>query len=330
MSEFFKEFEHFYSLTSKWQQKFIDELGCTMTTDSIMSFPKEVADGSAYFMEISPDVSVVVFDATIKQKIRFTRKQTDEDFWIIYYDLSDRFNKHEVNGVKHKIGYKSKLSFGIVDNQIKSSYVPEIGNKSYLLRLLISKKAIKSFFEKEALEKSLKAFLKNSKQKIFFYGHIDSRSKVVLHELKQHNMESFNYELLLKNASYSILTYFFERLADHDSTMKFLLEKDVEAVMKSQDFLLSDLLMSFPGVAILAKIAHMSVSKFSSLYKNIYGKSPALFFKTEKLELAKELLENGDFKSVTDLSYALGYNKPAYFSSIYKKHFGVSPNSVRI
>ena len=50
--------------------------------------------------------------------------------------------------------------------------------------------------------------------------------------------------------------------------------------------------------------------------------------KIEKLELAKELLENGDFKSIADLSDALGYSKTAYFSSIYKKHFGVFPNSI--
>ncbi|MCC9074479.1 helix-turn-helix transcriptional regulator [Flavobacterium sp. F-65] len=328
MDEILKEFEHFYSLTSTWQQNYIDEFGCTMISDRIMSFPKEVADGAAYFMEISPDMAVVVFDATLKEKIRFTRIQTDEDFWIIYYDLSDRFNKHVVNGVKHKIGYKSKLSFGIVDNQIRSSYVPEIGNRSYLFRLLISKKMIKSFFEKEVLEKRLNAFLKNNIQKMFFYGHIDSRSKLVLYELKQQRMEDFNYEFLLKNASYKILTYFFERLVNQGANMKSLLEKDVEAVMKSQDFLLSDLLLPFPGILTLAEIANMSVSKFSNVYKNIYGKSPALFFRIEKLELAKELLENGDFKSIADLSDALGYSKTAYFSSIYKKHFGVFPNPI--
>ncbi|MCC9074482.1 helix-turn-helix transcriptional regulator [Flavobacterium sp. F-65] len=323
------EFDHIYSLTSKWQQKFIDEFGCTMITDHLLNFPQDVVDGAAYFMDISPDIAVVVIDVTMKKKIRFTRMKTDEDFWIIYYDLSERFNRHEVNDVKHKIGYKSKLSFGIIDNKTTSSYVSEVGNKSYSFRLLISKKIIKSFFEKEGLEKSLTAFFKSNRQKMFFYGHIDSRSKLVLHDLKKQNMAGFNYEFRLKNATYNLLAYFFERLTDNSFNVKSLLEKDVEEVMKSQDFLLSDLLMPFPGVTILAEIANMSVSKFSNLYKNIYGKSPALFFKIEKLELAKELLENGDFKSVSDLSYALGYKKTTYFSSIYKNYFGVLPNTVR-
>lgn len=330
MDKLLLEFKHTYSLTPHWQQKFVDELGCTMTKEKVMHFPKEVADGSVYFIEISPDVSVMVVDLILQKPMRFTRLKTEEEFWIVYYDLSDSFSKHIINNVNHKIGYKSKLSFGIIDNQINSSYDGTVGDRIYSLRLFIKKSAVEVFFEKETIVKSFKKIFDNNKKNMFFYGHIDSRSKVVLYDLKQQDMDSFNYEFFLKNASYNILTYFYERLRDYSSNMKSLLEKDVVAVMKSQEFLLSDLLIPFPGVVILAEMANMSVSKFSSLYKNIYGKSPALFFKIEKLELAKQLLENGYFKSVSDLSYALGYNKTAYFSSIYKKHFDVFPIIIQL
>lgn len=325
MDSLLPEFKHTYTLTPHWRQKYVDELGCTITDENVMHFPKEVVDGTLYFTEISPDISVVVIDAVLQKEMRFTRLKSEEEFWIIYYDLSDSFNSHVVNDAKHRIGYTSKLGFGIVDSQISSSYDAKVGDRAYSLRLFIKKETVKAFFEKEKIEKKFKFFFDNNKKKIFFYGHIDSRSKVVLHDLKQHNMEDFNYEFLLKNATYNLLAYFYERLRDDSSTMRSLLEKDVAAVMKSQNFLLADLLMPFPGIIRLAEIANMSVSKFTSLYKNIYGKSPALFFKIEKLELAKELLENGDFNSISDLSYTLGYNNTAYFSSVYRKHFGVFP-----
>ncbi|MCD0476332.1 helix-turn-helix transcriptional regulator [Flavobacterium sp. EDS] len=328
MDSVLPEFEHTYSLKPYWQQKYVDELGCTITNEKVMHFPKEIVDGTLYFTEISPDVSVVVIDAILQKEMRFTRLKSEEEFWIIYYDLSDNFNSHVVNDVKHRIGYTSKLGFGIVDSQISSSYDAKVGDRAYSLRLFIKKDAVKAFFEKEKIEKGFKNIFDNNKKKLFFYGHIDSRSKVLLHDLKQYNMESFNYEFLLKNATYTLLGYFYERLRDDSSTMKSLFEKDVVAVMKSQDFLLSDLLIPFPGIIKLAEIANMSVSKFSSLYKNIYGKSPALFFKIEKLELANELLAKGDFSSIGDLAYTLGYSKVAYFSSIYKNHFGVLPDIV--
>ncbi len=328
MNNVLPEFEHTYSLKPHWQQKYVDELGCTITDDKVMHFPKEIVDGTLYFTEISPDVSVVIIDAVLKKAMRFTRLKSEEEFWIIYYDLSDNFNSHVVNNVKHRIGYSSKLGFGIVDSQTSSSYDVKVGYRAYSLRLFIKKDAVKTFLEKEKIEKGFKKIFENNIKKIFFYGHIDSRSKVVLHDLKQHNMESFNYEFLLKNTIYTLLGYFYERLREDSSTMKSLFEKDVVAVMKSQDFLLSDLLIPFPGIIRLAEIANMSVSKFTSLYKNIYGKSPALFFKIEKLELAKELLENGNYDSISDLSNALGYSKATYFSSIYKNHFGVFPDIV--
>lgn len=329
MDSLLPEFKHTYSLSPDWQQKFVDELGCTITDNKIMHFPKEILDGAVYFIEISPDVSVEVVDVILQKPMRFTREKSEEEFWIVYYDLSDSYNNHMVNDVKHTIGYASKLGFGIVDNQISSSYDAKVGDRGYSLRLFIRKEAVKAFFKKEKIEKDFKKIFDSNKKKIFFYGHIDSRSKVVLHDLKQCNMNSFNYEFLLKNAAYTILAYFYERLREDSSNMKSLFEKDVAAIMKSQDFLLSDLLIPFPGIPLLAEIANMSVSKFVKLYKNIYGKSPALFFKIEKLELAKELLENGCFKSISDLSHTLGYNTTAYFSSVYKKHFGVLPNIVQ-
>jgi AraC-like DNA-binding protein len=330
MDSLLPEFEHTYSLKPHWQQKYVDELGCTITNEKVMHFPKNVIDGTSYFTEISPDVSVVVIDAVLQKEMRFTRLKAEEEFWIIYYDLSDNFNNHVVNNVKHKIGYASKLGFGIVDSQISSSYDAKVGDRVYSFRLFIKKDAVKAFFEKEKIEKRFKNIFESNKKKIFFYGHIDSRSKVVLHDLKQYNIESFNYEFLLKNAAYNLLAYFYERLRDDGSTMKSLFEKDAVAITNSQDFLLSDLLMPFPGIIRLAEIANMSVSKFTNLYKYIYGKSPALFFKIEKLELAKELLESGNFNSISDLSYTLGYNNAAYFSYVYKKHFGVLPDLVQI
>lgn len=323
------EFKHIYSLEPDWLQKFVDDLGCTIINNRIMHFPKDTADGTAYFIKISSDVSVFVFDMVLHKLMRLTREKTDEEFWIIYYDLSDSFSNHVVNDVKHSIGYDSKLGFGIVDNQIGSSYDAKVGARVYSLRLFIRKTAVKAFFKKEKIEKNYKKIFDTNKKNVFFYGHIDSRSKVVLYDLKQYNMDSYNYEFILKNVSYNLLTYFYERLRDDSYNMESLLEKDVDAVMKCQEFLLSDLLKPFPGILMLAEIANMSASKFTNVYKNMYGKSPALFFKMERLELAKELLEKGSFKSVSELSHVLGYNRKAYFSFIYKKHFGISPSIVQ-
>ncbi|MCV9931570.1 AraC family transcriptional regulator [Flavobacterium sp. LS1R47] len=327
MSELIPEFKHIYSLTPEWRQDFINYLGGTIV-DEKMYFSEKWSRGSSFFLEILPDVSVIIIDTIVNRPILLTRMASDDDFWIVYYDLSDSFSKHIVEDVNHKIGYKSKLNFGIVDNKIGSSYLATVGERFYSLRLLIRKSYIKTFFTDAEFEKDFKDVFDDKKKKMFFYGHIDSRSKVILHSLKQNKIDDPNYEFILKGAAFTLLGYLIERLNSKMPSMVAHLEKDIEAVMLSQQHLLSNLLVPFPGIELLANNANMSSTKYRTLYNTIFGVSPALYFKNEKLLLAKELLESGDFKFVSDVAYELGYNKTAYFSSIYKDYFGVLPNTV--
>ena len=328
MSQLPQEFRHTYSLTSDWRQSFVEGLGCTIVNEN-MYFPKEIAIGSSCLSEINPDVSAVVIDCVMNKPLRLTRVPSDDDFWIVYYDLSDSDSKHIVDNINHKTGYKSKLNFAIVDNKINSTYLSKVGERFYALRLFVRKSYLKTFFNDAEFKKDFKDVFDDKKKKMFFYGHIDSRSKVVLNALKQQQIDNLNYEFLLKGAAYNLLGYLIERLNTKMPSMGTHLEKDIEAVMLSQQHLLSNLLIPFPGIEFLANIANMSPTKFRALYNSIFGMSPPLFFKIEKLLLAKELLESGSFKLISDVAYELGYNKTTYFSSIYRDYFGVLPNTVR-
>lgn len=321
------EFKHVYNLTSEWLQKFVDTLGFVLLNEKIY-LPEKVSEGIGCFLEIFPDVSVLIIDAVVRKNIKFTHIPSEDDFWIVYYDLSDSFSKHIVDNVNHKIGYKSKLNFAIVDNKISSSYISSVGNRFYTLRLFIRKSYLKTFFNNNEFERDFKDVFDDKKKKMFFYGRIDSRSKIILHNLKQENIDSANYELLLKAAAYNLLGYLIERLSISMPTSGNHFEKDIDAVMLSQEHLLSNLLIPFPGIESLANIANMSATKYRNLYNVIFGTSPSLFFKNEKLLLAKELLESGDFKLISDVAFELGYRKTSYFSTIYKEYFGVLPHTV--
>ncbi|MHC0442827.1 helix-turn-helix domain-containing protein [Flavobacterium sp. 3-210] len=321
------EFRHVFSLTEEWRKKFVDELGCTVV-DELMIFSEDLALGSCYLAEIHSGLSVLVIDSVLKKPLRLTRIPSEDDFWIVYYDMSNTFSKHILEGVDHKIGYTSKLNFAIVDNQIGSTYLAAVGERFYSLRLFIRKSYMKSFFTGSEFRKDFKDVFDDKVNKMFFYGHIDSRSKIILHSLKQKSTNDPHYGLLIKGVSYNLLGYLIERLNSKMPKIGMHLEKDIQAVMVSQQQLLSNLLIPFPGTEFLANIANMSSTKYRNLYEDIFGMSPAKFFKNEKLLLAKELLESGDFNLVSDVSFELGYNKTAYFSAIYRDYFGVLPKTV--
>lgn len=196
------------------------------------------------------------------------------------------------------------------------------------MRLFIRKSYIKTFFKNSEFENDVKDVFDEKEMKMFFYGNVDSRSKVELFNLKQLNINDANYDFLLKGVAFTLLGYLIERLSLKMPNSRVYREKDLESVMFSQQYLLSNLLIPFPGIEILAKMANMSLTKFKNLYGDIFGITPGAFFKNEKLLLAKELLESGNFKLISDVACELGYNKTTYFSTVYKEYFGVLPSLV--
>lgn len=322
------EIKYNTSLSPAWQTDFALKIGCKKIDDKRIKFPKHMADGYSYFMEISPYISVHVFDLTLCKPLRLTSTPSDENFWIVHYDMSDSFNKHFVDNVKHKIGYKSKLCFAIIDNHLQSTYVAPVGERAYSLRLHIRKSFLKNQFKDAVIGKDFRDVFENRKKKMFYYGHIDSRSKVELHNLKQQSMDNLNYEFVLKSTAFKIFGYLIERLNSNMPKTGMFLQKDLDALMKAQEYLLSNLLRPFPGVKKLSEVANMSVSKYTGLYLHVFGRSAVSFFRDEKLLLAKELLESGEFELISDVAFELGYYKTPYFSIVYKKYHGELPNVV--
>ena len=68
----------------------------------------------------------------------------------------------------------------------------------------------------------------------------------------------------------------------------------------------------------------MSRTLFYVKLKTYTGKSPQDFVRTIRLERAATLLRQG--RSVTEVSILTGFDNPKYFSTVFKKYFGVSPS----
>ena len=68
----------------------------------------------------------------------------------------------------------------------------------------------------------------------------------------------------------------------------------------------------------------MSRTLFYVKLKSYTGKSPQDFIRIIRLERAATLLRNG--RQVTDVATMTGFDNPKYFSTVFKKYFGVSPS----
>ena len=68
----------------------------------------------------------------------------------------------------------------------------------------------------------------------------------------------------------------------------------------------------------------MSSSKLLRKLKAIIGKSPNEYLRIKRLKRASELLQSKKY-SIAEISLLVGFSSPTYFSSCFKKQFGITP-----
>lgn len=80
------------------------------------------------------------------------------------------------------------------------------------------------------------------------------------------------------------------------------------------------------SLADLAKVCEMSEQRVSYCFKREFGVAPSSFLIGLRLDRAAKLLESGAL--VKEAAAAVGYRDPLYFSRLFKRHYGYSPQSL--
>ena len=75
---------------------------------------------------------------------------------------------------------------------------------------------------------------------------------------------------------------------------------------------------------VLAKKLAISTSYLSKLFQKELGKSPGEYIRQRRLDEAKHLIQCGVY-TITQVSDLLGYCSVTYFSTEFKKYYGVTP-----
>jgi AraC-like DNA-binding protein len=78
----------------------------------------------------------------------------------------------------------------------------------------------------------------------------------------------------------------------------------------------------------VADVAGYSVSWFEHLFRNQYHMSPVQYHIKQRIDKAKELIQI-NLLNITEISNAVGFKDPFYFSKVFKKETGLPPSSYR-
>ena len=103
-------------------------------------------------------------------------------------------------------------------------------------------------------------------------------------------------------------------------------EKDQLWLEKFEKLVLDTLEDSRFSVNYLAELQHITRRTLSSKVKKLTGLTTNQYIRTVRLSLAKELLENQSYPTVTEVANRVGFQKVEYFSKLYKESFGKLPS----
>lgn len=87
-------------------------------------------------------------------------------------------------------------------------------------------------------------------------------------------------------------------------------------------------LFSVLSLAAIARLAFSSPSTLLRQFRRDIGKTPYAYIKARRLEEARRMIAAGR-EPIGDVATLVGYENFGSFSTAFKKHFGVSPSSIR-
>jgi AraC-like DNA-binding protein len=104
-------------------------------------------------------------------------------------------------------------------------------------------------------------------------------------------------------------------------------EELLRRVSRGRDYILSSL-SERVTLAGAARAACLSPFHFLRAFRHAFGATPHQFLTRQRLDRARLLLTRGD-RSVTDVCLESGFQSLGSFSSLFRRHFGVSPQQVQ-
>ena len=321
-----KKFTHFYSLTPEWQYQLAKEMNGELIDDTIIVIPESLGHGHSYFTQITPGISVLFMDFVLKEEVKINRLKSDNELYILHFDLSEHINMITINDINFKIGSYDNLGLAIIDNKIESSFQPTVNERTLALRLLVDKRLLTDFLKNHPSEDYSKRKITVPKNSLYYYDNIDSNSILLIRSLKERSMFDATFGPYLKGISLKLLGNFLNRYENSKTVENEITELEIEAVTKTRTFLLDNLNNPFPSVTYLSEMAGMSPSKYKMLFKRRFNTSPNNFFIKEKMLLANKLLQSGDYHTLTEVIYELNYTKLSYFTTKYFDFFHKKPS----
>ncbi|MEO6150481.1 MAG: response regulator [Mucilaginibacter sp.] len=82
------------------------------------------------------------------------------------------------------------------------------------------------------------------------------------------------------------------------------------------------------NLTVLSLTVAISERQLHRRIKNITGLTPNKYIRVIKLQISREAIASGKYRTIAEVAYAAGFETPAYFSKLFKDHYGIDVNTL--
>lgn len=318
-----KEIIHEFGIETDWVEPMAKALGGSISGNHML-IPDTVHTGTRYVLSVNPDITVMLADVLYHQDIHFKLRNTNPDFIGIYFNLTEGDSSHITNNDALAMG-RWNYNLAIVESSVNLDYRVKAGTKTYNFCIFIRKTLLKEYLIGSGhLKKLINRVFDQNQNTIFHYNIMSNNSLQYINEFRNSNIEPLTIDLFLSATVYNLLGEYLDELIKKDLIVSKLNDTDFTSIISSQEFLISKLKDSFPGIKTISEHAFMSETKFKKLYKKITGLTPYEFYLHNKLELARDLLVRGNY-NIGEIAHELRFPTASNLTHLFKSYFGVLP-----
>ncbi len=291
---------------------------------------KTIADGALEnvakgFLDetlVDDDFHVLTYQ-NVSDNIKYVTRDINSDFIQFHFCLKGS-SKFIFNNGRYALDILEENSLLLYNPNRELPINMEVNSNSWLVSILISIKKFHGLFSQEA---DYITFLsvENKDKKYYKDGNIAPSMAIVLNQLINYNLHQSIKNLYFKGKAYELLSLYFNRSEDANvEQCPFLVdETNVIKIREAKDIVISRMAEP-PSLQELADEIGLSLKKLKEGFKQIYGDSVFSFLFDHKMEVARKLLESGEY-NVNEVGLKVGYSTASHFIAAFKKKYGTTP-----
>ncbi len=309
-----------------WLQAFADEFGMEIT-DNAFEIPANIGKGFVKHYYFFEGFTLTYIKFLLFEDLKFIRHSAENaQLFPIMFFGQDTPMEQDIDEQKKHVGFHTSNGIFMPSPQIGSSWNLQKGKDGFHITITIDK----DWFLQSSnrIDKTyLSNLLKSDKPFYLFESMNPAVRNIILSIHKLINTDDNLQILKLHQKTIELFNLFVEKIEQRTlkEDVSGINAYDIDEIFKIRRQLLENL-TNIPSLKELSLQAGMSISKMQKCFQQMFGKSIFQYALSEKMSLAKQLLDTKKY-SVSEVGYELGYSNLSHFSKAFNKEFKINPKT---